>query len=46
MNREMGLFEALASDGAYKCLRDHPRGARHWAHLRATHLYAVGPFGS
>ena len=27
MNREMGLFEALASDGAYQCLRDHPRGA-------------------
>src|SRR6202040_4233863 len=24
-------------------VRDNPRGARHWAYLRATHLYAVGP---
>src|SRR5438309_10004181 len=23
---------------------DDPRGARHWAHLRATDLYAVGSF--
>jgi len=36
MNREMGLFKALASDGRL-CLRAHPRGARHWAHLFAPH---------
>ena len=45
MNSEMGFsLRTAASDGA--CLRDDPRGARHWAHLRAAHLYAVGPFGS
>jgi hypothetical protein len=45
MNSEMGFsLRTPASDGAY--LRDDPRGARHWAHLRAAHLYAVGPFGS
>jgi hypothetical protein len=26
--------------------RNDPRGARHWAHLHATNLYSVGPFGS
>ena len=25
---------------------EDPRGARHWVHLRATHLYTVGPLGS
>ena len=36
MNSEMGFsLRTPASDGA--CLRDDPRGARHWAHLRAAH---------
>src|SRR5271169_2531295 len=26
------------------CVYEDPRGARHWVHLRATHLYAVGSF--
>ena len=38
MNRAMGFsLRTPASDGA--CLRDGPRGARHWAHLRAAHSH-------
>ena len=37
MNRAMGFsLRTPASDGA--CLRDGPRGARHWAHLRAANF--------
>jgi hypothetical protein len=27
------------------CLFENPRGARDWAHLRATDLYSVGSLG-
>ena len=43
MNSEMGFsFRTPASDGA--CLRDDPRGARHWARIsrRTLHMRAIG----
>src|SRR3954447_8279300 len=39
MNGEAGF---LHNFGAW--VPEDPRGARHWAHLRATDLYSVGSF--
>src|SRR5467141_1886362 len=39
-----GVF-CIASTSGRACLSvEDPRGARHWVHLRATDLYAVGSF--
>src|SRR5437879_8632663 len=43
----MNLYGAfrIASESERHCLSvEDPRGARHWGHLRATDLYAVGSF--
>src|SRR5437660_7027380 len=36
-----GAF-CIASGSVGACVYEDPRGARHWVHLRATDLYAVG----
>src|SRR5437660_10934002 len=38
-----GAF-CIASGSVGACVYEDPRGARHWVHLRATDLYAVGSF--
>src|SRR5215469_2858082 len=43
MNCETGFSHTRCLVGACRSVED-PRGARHWAHLRATDLYAVGSF--
>jgi hypothetical protein len=43
MNCDGAFCIASGSGGCLSAFED-PRGARHWAHLRATDLYAVGSF--
>ena len=43
MNCDRAFASLRARIGAGLSVED-PRGARHWAHLRATDLYAVGSF--
>src|SRR5215469_1495782 len=43
MNCDGAFCIAWGSGGCLSVFED-PRGARHWAHLRATDLYAVGSF--
>ena len=46
MNREMGLFEALASDGTYNVCVIVRGELAIGGGSGAAHLYSVGPFGS
>src|SRR6516162_6612646 len=39
-----GAFCIASGSGGCLSVYEDPRGARHWAHLRATNLYAVGSF--
>src|ERR1700760_1307420 len=43
MNCDGGFLHSFGVWGACLSVED-PRGARHWAHLRATDLYTVGSF--
>ena len=44
MNCDRGFLHSFGV-GTVTCLSvEDPRGARHWRHLRATDLYAVGSF--
>ena len=44
MNCETGFLHSVGFRSVPVCRSaEDPRGARHWVHLRATDLYAVGP---
>ena len=45
MNSETGFLHSVGVWSVPVCRSvEDPRGARHWGHLRATDLYAVGSF--
>ena len=45
MNCETGFLRSVGFWSVPVCRSvEDPRGARHWVHLRATDLYAVGSF--
>ena len=45
MNCETGLLHSLGVWSVPVCRTvENPRGARHWRHFRAAHLYTVGSF--
>jgi len=45
MNGETGFLRSFGPWSVPVCRSvEDPRGVRHWAHLRATDLYAVGSF--